>query len=100
MKVLKSLFTSSVKNLRISEFQDVNPLTVKISSPNLKSNKGSHFHFSCVSLNDVFEEVKKKLGIRKATQSTDIPVNIMKENANIFAEYSKVPELFCQKRWS
>ena len=59
MKILKSLFTSSVKILRIPEFQDVDPLTVKISSPNLKSNKGSHFHFSCVSLNDVFEEVKK-----------------------------------------
>ena len=29
------------------------------------------------------------MGIRKATESTDIPVNIMKENANIFAEYTK-----------
>ena len=88
-----------MKNIRIPEFQEVDPLADNISRPTSKAivecrnhpsiisirhvNKGSHFHFSCVSTIDIFKVIKK-LGIRKATQSTGIPVKILKENAEIF----------------
>ena len=41
------------------------------------------FSFSKVSVNDVLKKIKK-LGNRKAKQSTDIPVKILKQNADIF----------------
>ena len=40
------------------------------------------FSFSKVSVNDVSNF--KKLGNRKAKQSTDIPVKMLKQNADIF----------------
>ena len=39
-----------------------------------------------MSVQDVVKEIKK-LSTRKATQSTDIPVKILKENAGIFGNY-------------
>ena len=39
-----------------------------------------------MSVQDVAEEIKK-LSTRKDTQSTDIPVKILKENADIFGSY-------------
>ena len=44
------------------------------------------FTFCGVSVNDVFKEIKR-LKARKATQITDIPVKILKENADIFSGY-------------
>ena len=49
-------------------------------------NKGTRFDFCRVSVQDVLKEIKK-LSTRKATQSTDIPVKILKENADIFGSY-------------
>ena len=40
-------------------------------------------NFSKVSVDDVLKEINK-LGNRKAIQNTDIPVKILKENADIF----------------
>ena len=39
-----------------------------------------------MSVQDVVKEIKK-LSTRKATQSTDIPVKILKENADVFGSY-------------
>ena len=44
------------------------------------------FNFSKVSLDDVLKEINK-IGDRKAIQNTDIPVKIIKENADIFGSY-------------
>ena len=44
------------------------------------------FSFSKVSVDDVFKEIKK-LGNRKAIPKTDIPVKILKQNADIFGSY-------------
>ena len=41
------------------------------------------FNFSKVSVDNVLKEINK-LGNRKAMQSTDIPVKILKQNADIF----------------
>ena len=66
-KLLNSFFSSAVKDLRISKFQELDPLVDKISHQTLKAmvkyryhpsiiaiknaNKRSHFHFSYVSTN-------------------------------------------------
>ena len=42
--------------------------------------------FSKVSIDDVLKEINTQ-GNRQAIQSTDIPVKILKQNANIFASY-------------
>ena len=44
------------------------------------------FSFSKVRIDDVLEEINK-LGNRKAIQNTDIPVKILKQNADIFGSY-------------
>ena len=53
--------------------------------PPLKILKKVQFGFCRVSVQDVKEV--KKLSTGKATQSTDIPVKILKENADIFGSY-------------
>ena len=49
-------------------------------------NDTSLFSFSNVSVADVKKEIRK-LDPRKATQNTDIPVKILKQNADIFGNY-------------
>ena len=44
------------------------------------------FSFSNVSVADVKKEIRK-LDLRKATQNTDIPVRILKQNSDIFRNY-------------
>ena len=48
--------------------------------------RGPGFYFLEVSANDIFKEIKK-LKTRKATQNIDIPVKILRENADIFSVY-------------
>ena len=52
----------------------------------LLSYTRSHFEFSFASIDGVLKEIKK-LNPRKAAQSTDVPVKILKDNADIFADY-------------
>ena len=44
------------------------------------------FSFSNVSVADVKKEIRK-LDPRKATQNTDLPVRILKQNSDIFGNY-------------
>ena len=48
-----------------------------------QGNRG--FYFSRVDKNTVLKEIRK-LSSKKAVQETDIPVKVLKENANFFAE--------------
>ena len=98
---LNSFFSNAVKNLKIPGFSEINPLAENISHPIFKAilkyenhpsiiaiqnaKRGPGFYFFEVSANDVFKEIKK-LKTRKATQNTDIPVKILRENA-IFSVY-------------
>ena len=43
------------------------------------------FYFSVVDINIVLKEIRK-LSIKKAIQDTDIPVKVLKENEEFFAE--------------
>ena len=101
-ELLNLFFSSAVKNLKIPEFGDTNPLVERLSDPVLKAilkynnhpsiaairnaNNNSHFHFNEVSVEEVYKETRK-LSTRKSVQSTDIPVRVLKENADIFADY-------------
>ena len=50
------------------------------------ARNGPGFYFCGVNANDVFKEIKR-LKVRKATQITDIPVKILKENTDIISGY-------------
>ena len=100
VELLNSFFSNALKNLKIPEFSDSNPLAENIPHPIFKAilkcknhpsiiaiknaRNGPGFYLCGVSINDVFKEIKR-LQARKATQITDIPVKILKENADIFS---------------
>ena len=46
----------------------------------------SNFNFSCIDKNTVFKK-NRGLSTTKASQDTDLPVKILKENADYFAEF-------------
>ena len=50
------------------------------------ANDNSHFHFNENSVQEVYKEIRK-LSTRKSAQSTDIPIRVPRENANIFADF-------------
>ena len=94
-EILNTFFSNAVKNLKIPAYQDADPLANNISHPILKAimkfrnhpsiiaikdfNKNSRLDFCRVSVENVVTEIKK-LSTQKATQSTDLPVKILKEN--------------------
>ena len=101
-ELLNLFFSSAVKNFEIHEFSDTNPLAERLFNPVLKAilkyknhpsiavirnvNNSFHFHFNEVSVEEVYKEMRK-LSTRKSVQSTDIPIRVLKENADIFADY-------------
>ena len=46
----------------------------------------SNFNFSCIDKNTVLKEIRG-LSTTKASQDNDLPVKILKENADYFAEF-------------
>ena len=68
-------FSNAVKNLKIPEFSDTNPLAERHSDPTLKAilkyknhssinairnaNNNFHFHFNEVSVDEVYKEIRK-----------------------------------------
>ena len=94
-EILNTFFSNAAKNLKIPACQDTDTLANNISHPILKAitkfrnhpsiivikdfNKNSRFDFCRVSVENVVTEIKK-LSTQKATQSTDLPVKILKEN--------------------
>ena len=50
------------------------------------ANNNYYFHFNEVSVEEDYKEIRK-LSTRKSVQSTDIPSRVLKENADIFADY-------------
>ena len=106
-ELLNSFFSNGIKNLKILEFSDSNPLTgINNNIPNIphsifkailkyinhqsiiakNSRNRPGFYFCGVSVNDNFIVIKR-LKARKAIQITDIPVKILKENVDTFSAY-------------
>ena len=99
-ELLNAFFSSAVSNLNIPEYNGINILTERISHPTLTAilkykshpsivainnlKKNFNFYFSVVSEEGFLKEIKK-LNPRKPTQSINIPIKLLKENANIFA---------------
>ena len=99
-----NFFSNIVKNLKIPEYQCENGLHSRFSShPALQatmkyrnhpsvniirhfSQRYSSFYFSQVEKNTVLKEIGR-LSFKKAVQETDIPVKILKENADFSAEH-------------
>ena len=88
--------------MAIPEYSETNPLTEEIANPILKLvlkydihpsistirnlNFRSHFEVFFVSVDEVLKEIKK-FNPRKAAQSIDVPVTLLKDNTDIFADY-------------
>ena len=102
-EILNWFFSNAVKNLKIPEFKDINPLAESIMHPVFKAilkyknhrsiiaikntrRNGLGFYFSEVNVDDICKELKR-LNPRKVAQNTDIPNEILKENADIFSSY-------------
>ena len=101
---LKNYFSNVVKNLNIPEKFVTDSLRQSLSRhptlnailkyknhPSMRaikrfSQRFSTFYFSHVDKNTVLKEIKK-LNLNKAVQDSDIPVKILKENADFFADY-------------
>ena len=49
-------------------------------------NSKSHFSFKNLQKEEIFKELNN-LNINKATQNTDIPTKIIKENSEIFGDF-------------
>ena len=100
-ELLNAFFSSAVSNLNIPEYSGINILAERISHPTLKAilkykshpsivainnlKKNLNFYFSVVNV-DFLKEIKK-INPRKPIQRTDIPIKLLKENADIFASY-------------
>ena len=101
-ELLNSFFVNAVKNLKIPEFSNSDPQAENVSHPIFKAilkyknhpsiiaiknaRNGPSFYFCRVNVNDVCKEINR-LKTRKAIQVTDIPVKILKENADLSSAY-------------
>ena len=99
---LKNFFSYIVKNLEIPKYKVEVDLHLKMNSrPTLKAVFKYKNHPSIISIgrfrhqvsnfcsidkNTVLKEIRD-LSTTKASQDTDLPVNILKENADYFAEF-------------
>ena len=102
VKIFNRFFSNTVIDLKIPDFYGAVRLADNISHRIFKAmlkyanhpstitikdlNNASMFSFSNASGADVEREIRK-LDPRKATQNTDIPVRILKQNFDIFGSY-------------
>ena len=100
-ELLNIFFSNAVNSLKIPKFSNTNLLCERLSNPTLNailkyknhpsngairnSNYNSHVHFNEVSAEEIYKEIRK-LSPRKSVQSADIPIRVLKENADIFTD--------------
>ena len=101
---LNNFFSNIAKNLEIPKYDVEDDLHLNMNSrPTLKAvfkyknhpsiisirrfrHQVSNFNFSCIDKNTVLKEIRG-LSTTKASQDNDLPVKILKENADYFAEF-------------
>ena len=98
-EILNKFFSNAVKNLKIPEYQEADPLANNISHPIFRAMMKFRNHPSVIAIKNLnrvnVEDVEKeirRLSTRKATQYSDLPVKILKENSDIFGKY--ISEIF------
>ena len=77
-EVLNSFFTNIVSNLKIPQYSDFDPIVQSVEDPTLK-----------VIVKYKNQTLKMKFLIQKlkASQFSDIPAKIIKENVDVFADF-------------
>ena len=101
---LNNFFSNIVKNLEIPKYEIEDDLHLNMNChPTHKAvfkyknhssiisirrfrHQVSNFNFSCIDKNTILKEIRG-LSTTKASQDNDLPVKILKENADYFAEY-------------
>ena len=100
--IFNNCFADVATSLEIPEFDSNDQLSENISQPTLKPivkyrkhpsitaiNQAfpkKYFNFSIIEKKDIFDRIMK-LKHKKAAQDPDIPVKVLKEKADFFAEY-------------
>ena len=102
-EVLNTFLSSIVSNLKIDGYSNSDPLANNIRDPILKCIVNYRNHSSILAIGELYNKTRElpfsfskthrddvlsdilKLETFKACQDTDIPTNIVKENADIFA---------------
>ena len=95
-EVFNNFFGNIVKNLNISHYSDFDPIIENVKDPFLntkkrpsilairtKCNRNGIFSFRKVSFKEIETEIRL-LKLNKASQYSDIPTKIIKENSDIF----------------
>ena len=102
-EVFNNFFGNIVKNLNISQYSDFDPIIEKVKDPTLKAilkyekhpsilairtkcNRNGAFSFKEVSFKEIETEIRL-LKLNKASQYSDIPTKIIKENSDIFSNF-------------
>ena len=103
VNVLNTFFSTIVSNLNIPEYPVSDPISNDDSDPVLKSilkykdrpsikaikkiaKPNSLFRFSNVEKREILHEIVN-LDASKSCQDTDVPTKVIKENADIFADF-------------
>ena len=101
-RVLNSFFSNIVRDLKIPDYNNCNPMAENIQESVLKAivkyrnhpgilttgevfKKISPFSFKCVDKDEILKEILN-LDASKACQDSDIPSRNIKENADIFTD--------------
>ena len=101
--VFNNIFGNIVKNLNISQYSDFDSITKNVKDPILKTilkykkhpsilvirnkcNRHGVFSFREVSFKQIETETSR-LKLNKASQYSDIPIKIIKENSDIFSMF-------------
>ena len=100
---MNELFSNIITTLGIPQYNETEPLSLNIGDPLMKAimkyrfhpsivaikkncNSGLSFSFSQVERHEIMKEINN-LKTNKATQSTDIPTKLIKENSDIFGDF-------------
>ena len=101
--ILNEFFSNIISTLGIPQYNETEPVSHNIGDPLMKAimkyrfhpsivaikkncNSGLSFSFSQVERHEIMKEINN-LKTNKATQSTDIPTKLIKENSDIFGDF-------------
>ena len=101
--VFNNFFSNIIKNLGVPQYNEIDPVSQNLDNTLMKAimkyrcypsiiaikekcNSNFSFSFSQVERDEIMKEISR-LNINKATQSTDIPTKLIKENSDIFGDF-------------